>query len=166
MANSANATQLPPIKVIRSMETQSQIDTTSIEVLMKCKGLTDSKDLARFTIQHSARRTLPYGMWTCFDGRQVLFNREYQPILEKKDDKTGYCDHSEWVDNATIETTQYFYDDVTSPMRYLVKHLGGETLDARSAKDCKKALHICLQFLKDFTPKESSSVTTRYSVAS
>jgi len=26
---------------------------------------------------------LPYGMWTCADGRQVLFNRFYEPILQR-----------------------------------------------------------------------------------
>ena len=25
----------------------------------------------------------PYGMWTVADGRQVLFNRNYRPILER-----------------------------------------------------------------------------------
>lgn len=27
---------------------------------------------------------LPYGLWTCEDGRQVLFNRQYQPILTRE----------------------------------------------------------------------------------
>jgi hypothetical protein len=27
---------------------------------------------------------LPYGMWTCEDGRQVLFNRFYEPILLRR----------------------------------------------------------------------------------
>jgi hypothetical protein len=26
----------------------------------------------------------PYGMWTCADSRQVLFNRRYRPILERR----------------------------------------------------------------------------------
>lgn len=166
MSNPANTTNLPPIEIIRSSETQDQVDVSSIETLMEIKGQGDAKYLARFTVQHSLRRTLPYGMWTCFDGRQVLFNREYQPILEKKDGNRGYCHGNEWVDHATIKSTQYFYDDVTAPMRYLLKHLGGDTITAKEAKACKKALLISLQFLKEFTPEESNSVSPRYSLLS
>lgn len=28
-------------------------------------------------------RDLPYGIWTCADGRQVLFNRRYQPMWQR-----------------------------------------------------------------------------------
>ena len=27
---------------------------------------------------------LPYGMWSCADGRQVLFNRFYEPFLQRR----------------------------------------------------------------------------------
>ncbi len=27
---------------------------------------------------------VPYGRWTCADGRQVLFNHQYWPILERR----------------------------------------------------------------------------------
>lgn len=167
MDNSVNNAEalaaLPPVRFVRSCETQEQFDVSSIQASLTYRDFGDGKDLAYFAIMHSARRTLPYGMWTCFDGRQVLFNREYQPILEKKDGVCGYCDHNEWVDHASIKTQQYFYDDLTAPMRYMVKHLGHDHLDAKEAKACKKALLICLQFLKDFTPKEGDSVTLRYS---
>ena len=165
MVTSANSALPTPIKVIRSTETQEQVDTTPIEVTMERKGYTDGKAMVRFAILHSARRTLPYGMWTTFDGRQVLFNREYQPILEKKDRQCAHCDRDEWVNHTQIESVRYFYDDLTAPMRYMVKHLGGEALTAKEAKACKKALLVCMQFLKDFTPEESSSVSSRYSVA-
>jgi hypothetical protein len=29
------------------------------------------------------RMTLPYGKWVCADGREVLFNRDFQPIWER-----------------------------------------------------------------------------------
>jgi hypothetical protein len=29
------------------------------------------------------RATLPYGKWICADGKEVLFNRDFQPIWEK-----------------------------------------------------------------------------------
>ena len=154
-----------PIKIIRSEETQNQVDVTNIHTLLDNRGDGEGKDLAYFAIAHAARRTLPYGMWTCFDGRQVLFNREYQPILEKKDGECRHCDRNEWVDHATIETTQYFYDDLTAPLWYMTKHLGRVRLDAKEVKACKKSLLICMKFLKDFTPKEGDSVARRYSVA-
>jgi len=34
-------------------------------------------------LRDSIRRWLPYGMWTCADGRQVLFNRGYRAIWER-----------------------------------------------------------------------------------
>jgi hypothetical protein len=30
------------------------------------------------------RVALPYGMWTCADGREVLFNRNYDPIWGRR----------------------------------------------------------------------------------
>ncbi len=32
----------------------------------------------------SLRQTLPYGEWTCGDGRVVLFNRDYKPIWQRR----------------------------------------------------------------------------------
>jgi hypothetical protein len=29
------------------------------------------------------RQELPYGVWTCADGTEVLFNRRYQPIWRR-----------------------------------------------------------------------------------
>jgi hypothetical protein len=41
---------------------------------------------------------IPYGKWTCADGREVLFNRRYRPILERKPGgPTGLADPDEWV---------------------------------------------------------------------
>jgi hypothetical protein len=31
----------------------------------------------------SILRQLPYGVWRCADGREVLFNRDYQPFLQR-----------------------------------------------------------------------------------
>jgi crotonobetainyl-CoA:carnitine CoA-transferase CaiB-like acyl-CoA transferase len=42
---------------------------------------------------------LPYGMWTCADGRVVIFNRHYTPIWERLPDGTVHrADSNEWVD--------------------------------------------------------------------
>lgn len=154
--------------VVSSALVQMTSDVSVIESCLNSKGFGSGKDMAYFVIQHCARRTLPYGRWTCVDGREVLFNREYQPILQRYVGALSHCDHSEWADHDewvdTIVKTEYFYDDLTAPMRYLVKHLGRESLDAEEAKACKKALLICLDKLKEFTPEERNSVNRRYSV--
>lgn len=51
---------------------------------------------------------LPYGQWTCADGRRVLFNRGYQPICQRLNDVVTTCENH-WVDD--IIDTCYFYDD-------------------------------------------------------
>jgi hypothetical protein len=46
------------------------------------------------------RLRLPYGKWTCPDGREVLFNRDYKPILERMPGQPAKpADPTEWVDN-------------------------------------------------------------------
>jgi len=42
--------------------------------------------------------SLPYGQWTCADGRVVIFNRRYSPIWERLPDGTVQrADPREWV---------------------------------------------------------------------
>jgi len=44
------------------------------------------------------KRTLPYGKWICADGREVLFNREYTPILQRRPNgPTEVASPTEWV---------------------------------------------------------------------
>ena len=63
----------------------------------------------------SQRATLPYGMWQCADGREVLFNRYYQPIKQRMADGTvsvpSPTDTVQWINQ------QWFYDDATVPSR-------------------------------------------------
>lgn len=149
---------------VTSAETLLMTDVSALERNLEVKRLSDGKDLANFVIQHSVRRTLPYGRWTCADGRQVLFNREYQPILQCREGFFSHCDRNEWVGQSSpIVKTEYFYDDLTSPARYLVKHLGRRSLSASEAKACRKALLICLDKLKEFTPEEPGSVSWQHS---
>lgn len=52
---------------------------------------------------------LPYGLWTCEDGREVLFNRHYQPILERFNRGMAmFTNRREWV---TFTSQRWFYDD-------------------------------------------------------
>ena len=59
---------------------------------------------------------VPYGRWTTADGREVLFNRTYWPILERTPD--GFAKParpSEWVEG--IVQSEYFFDDWSAPWR-------------------------------------------------
>jgi hypothetical protein len=43
-------------------------------------------------------RTIPYGKWTCVDGREVLFNRRYVPIWQRRPGgRAEPADPTEWV---------------------------------------------------------------------
>jgi hypothetical protein len=53
---------------------------------------------------------LPYGVWTTRTGRQVLFNRFYEPIWQREPDKPPEpADAAEWV--KEIVNQQWFYGD-------------------------------------------------------
>jgi hypothetical protein len=62
---------------------------------------------------------LPYGKWTCADGREVLFNRFYGPIWQRSDGLTTAADSTEWVKHIQQE---WFYSDGT-PRRGLQSRL-------------------------------------------
>jgi hypothetical protein len=61
------------------------------------------------TLGASRRRWLPYGMWTCADGREVLYNRDYHPIWQRRPGKAAEkANPSEWVHWVKSE---HFFDD-------------------------------------------------------
>jgi hypothetical protein len=61
---------------------------------------------------------MPYGEWTCADGRRVLFNRLYEPILERIGDDvrpaTNYGNNVELVQYVSQHT---FFNDSNPPWR-------------------------------------------------
>jgi len=58
-------------------------------------------------------RRLPYGLWTCADGRQVLFDRNYKPLFQRTPDGTvSVADPDEWV---PFVAQAWFYQDSTGP---------------------------------------------------
>lgn len=60
------------------------------------------------------RKCLPYGKWVCDDGREVLFNRDYQPIYERRPGRASReADSREWVED--IKQTEFFYSDSNPP---------------------------------------------------
>src|SRR5262249_34390848 len=57
------------------------------------------------------RAICPYGRWVCANGREVLFNRKYQPILERRPGEAPKpADPTEWVHWVLQE---YFFHDGT-----------------------------------------------------
>jgi hypothetical protein len=57
----------------------------------------------------------PYGKWNCADGREVLFNRNYWPIVERRPGEpakpAGSCERVPWVDQS------HYFHDCNSPWR-------------------------------------------------
>ena len=58
--------------------------------------------------------SLPYGMWRCAGGREVLFNRAYQPLWSRINGEVVQASPDEWV--VGIEEEQFFFDDTDSPL--------------------------------------------------
>jgi hypothetical protein len=56
---------------------------------------------------------LPYGLFTCTGGREVLFNRVWCPIWERDDSRSKWkrADRSEYVTEKIAQT--FFYSDFT-----------------------------------------------------
>lgn len=138
------------------------IDTSDIEALLAARGYAEKKNLAIFAIKHTARRMLPYGIWYCMDGREVIFNREYQPIAQRINGVVSHADRNEFVEYINREVK--FYNDLHNPVTYLVKHLGSIPQSASESNKSKKALLRCLKILREFTPPEHASVGDQWSL--
>lgn len=150
------------INIIRSHELQADFDTTEIERDLQFHDRSSESRLAEFAIKHSSRRMLPYGIWTCQDGREVVFNREYQPIFQKIDGVNSFADRGEWVKD--IVQTVYLFNDANSPIDLLVNKYAGFELTSQEKKESKRSLHICLSVIKKYQPKEGQCVNRAYSV--
>ena len=79
-------------------------------------------------VTHEALRSrLPYGIWTCPDGREVLFNRDYEPIWERRPGEPARpANRSEKPQQIGPIT---FYTDDKAPWR-----------DAESLQYCEQVL--------------------------
>jgi hypothetical protein len=61
------------------------------------------------------RRSLPYGLWRCADGREVLFDRDYTPICQRYPGQAAtMADGHEWV---PWKHQEWFYNDTARPQR-------------------------------------------------
>jgi hypothetical protein len=60
-------------------------------------------------IQAYWKHVLPYGKWTCVDGREVLFNREYRPILQRR--PNGPVEVANPSERVRFNQQIWFYQD-------------------------------------------------------
>lgn len=75
-----------------------------VSVLRKQLNISDFKPM---------RLYLPYGKWTCEDGSEVLFNRDYCPIWKRNPDAVvSIMKPDQYVKH---EHSEYYYDDRTAP---------------------------------------------------
>lgn len=77
---------------------------------------------------------LPYGLWRTSTGREVLFNRHYDPLWSKQPNgEWEKADPSEWVEGVgrcnSLGHTSHFYKDGTPECEKV--RVGVEALQAR-----------------------------------
>jgi hypothetical protein len=81
---------------------------------------------------------LPYGIWTCENGREVLFNRNYQPIVQRHNGRWSRADAKEWV---YWKEQWYFYGDpkwFKQPFSKRIHRLESILADFRFGYDVQK----------------------------
>src|SRR6516225_6378125 len=82
------------------------------------------------------RLRVPYGKWTCKDGREVIFNREYWPILERRSgEKAKPANPNEWIHWIKQD---YFFEEHRSPW------------SRRRARAAAKTLERCNEILREW----------------
>jgi hypothetical protein len=59
-----------------------------------------------------ARWSVPYGVWVIADGREVLFNRLYQPIWQRRPGRVVEPIEPQWIDWVS---ERWFYGDGNAP---------------------------------------------------
>jgi hypothetical protein len=65
------------------------------------------------------RNDLPYGLWVCGDGREVLYNRGYEPIWQRLPGGTPtMVDPREWV---PWQEQSWFYHDEMSDRQKTIR---------------------------------------------
>jgi hypothetical protein len=68
------------------------------------------------------RDRCPYGAWRCADGREVLFNRSYMPIIERRPgEQARPANPNEWIESIVGE--EHFWTDYEHP-QYRADTLG------------------------------------------
>lgn len=57
------------------------------------------------------RWSLPYGVWTCRDGREIIYDRRYRPIAQRLPGQPPSLVRDHWV--TDISSRHWLYDDAT-----------------------------------------------------
>jgi hypothetical protein len=65
------------------------------------------------------RNDLPYGKWTCPDGREVLFNRFYEPIWQRHPEQPPLT--ADPLERVPWEGQEWFYDDATPARQKILR---------------------------------------------
>ncbi len=66
-------------------------------------------------VQQQMRQSLPYGKWTCADGREVLFNRHYKSIWQRAPGTPAEAANPD--ERVKFEKEDWFYDDANPPWK-------------------------------------------------
>jgi hypothetical protein len=64
--------------------------------------------------KQSDRQRLPYGKWTCADGREVLFNRAYKPIWQRSPD--GLVTRADPEERVPWVVQEFYFNDGNAPI--------------------------------------------------
>jgi hypothetical protein len=91
--------------------TAQEVADILVTLLAECRVITLA-DVEQATARTQLPRwRWPYGIWVCDDGREVLFDRHYRPIFERRlGQPVTAADSREWVH---WKDQQWFYDDGT-----------------------------------------------------
>jgi hypothetical protein len=96
-------------------------------------------DCLRAGLHKMAGPYLPYGIWRCANGREVLFDRSYRPLYQRlPNGKVKDADPGEWVE---FEQQEILFPDGALPpyRRYeAVKHLRSILVDWGLIYQCKE----------------------------
>jgi hypothetical protein len=76
------------------------------------------------------RIVMPYGRWTCADGTEFLFNRDYRPLWKKRPD--GLVVAADPDEQVNFLKQEFFFEDHTFPL------------------DNPKTYQICTNLLRDW----------------
>jgi hypothetical protein len=84
------------------------------------------------------RWRIPYGLWTCEGGREIIFNRDYKPIWERKGGKVKPGNPKEWV--KFIDQRWFHSDGPNKPSPSVLKLAEKVLADFNAGKDVRHYL--------------------------
>lgn len=151
-------------ETIQATENRNAVDTKAIEQVIRESG-DEKHQLMIFAMVYLGRRGLPYGRWTTQDGHQILFNREYQPLMWKHaiNQDNVHAEKDSWVHDIVKE--EFFWDDNSNPIDYLTRKVSSTELTEERKAACQKSLLICLALLQEYAPPRTVSESPSWSLS-